>query len=600
MTGISIVCRGPLYCPGGPAFFRQRRVRMPRNFLWNFTPNCAILKETAGISGRRRRGESSLLRVFLAEDESIIRETLRDTVPWAQYGYTFAGEAGDGEMALPLIRQVKPDVLITDIRMPFMDGLALSELVRKEFPEMKIVIISGYDDFEYARQAISIGVDQYLLKPITKKTLLDVLEELREKIQEDRANRNYLVRFHREAEEYEQYTRKVFFERIVSGQLSVQEIYESAAKLDIDLRAQCYALAFFSVMPEPFASAETYSEPGARLRDALLEHFLKYPEYVLLRWNLSTYALLLKGETARMEELCSRCVETVRSQYAHHAPEQNWYVAVGRPTQRLSALPNCFEEVSRLWAYRYILPQQHVLTADTVSFLTGTDSGNSQLDQLDAGQVDPAILTGVMQSASAQEIPSFADEYLHSVEKALSSKPFCQYLMLSIRFTAARFAASLGVRQREAFAPLNCLELVGHNVTEADLKDYLCAILLRMAQLRDQASSSQCRGLLKQALAYIDSHFTEESLSLNQVAREVNISANYLSAVFSQEVGATFTEYVTGKRMELAKELLRTTDKRSGEVAVAVGYKDPHYFSFLFKKTQGCTPRDYRGGGKHP
>ena len=100
-----------------------------------------------------------MLRVFLVEDESIIRETLRDTVPWVQCGYTFAGEAGDGEMALPLIRQLKPDVLITDIRMPFMDGLALSELVRREFPEMKIVIISGYDDFEYARQAISIGVD---------------------------------------------------------------------------------------------------------------------------------------------------------------------------------------------------------------------------------------------------------------------------------------------------------------------------------------------------------------------------------------------------------------------------------------------------------
>ena len=117
-----------------------------------------------------------------------------------------------------------------------------------------------------------------------------------------------------------------------------------------------------------------------------------------------------------------------------------------------------------------------------------------------------------------------------------------------------------------------------------------------LAELRDRASSSQCRQLLKQAVSYIDSHFTEESLSLNQVAREVNISANYLSAVFSQEIGATFTEYVTGKRMDRAKELLRTTDKRSGEVAAAVGYKDPHYFSFLFKKTQGCTPRDYRGG----
>ena len=540
-----------------------------------------------------------MLRVFLVEDESIIRETLRDTVPWSQYGYSFAGEAGDGEMALPLIRQVKPDVLITDIRMPFMDGLALSELVSREFPEMKIVIISGYDDFEYARQAINIGVDRYLLKPITKKALLNALEELKEKIEGERANRSHLAQFHREAEEYEQYTRRVFFERVVAGQLSVQEIYESAAKLDIDLRAQCYTIAFFSVLPEPAGSAETYSEPGARLRDALLEHFLKYPEYILLRWNLTTYAVLLKGETAQMEELTRRCVDAVRSQYALHAPEQNWYVAAGRPTQRLSALPACFEEVSRLWACRYILPRQHVLTADTVSFLTGTGS-DCQLDQLDAGKVDPAILSGVMQSASAQEIPSFVDEYIRNVEEALSSKPFCQYLMLSVRFTAARFAAALGVNQREAFAPLTCLELVGRNVTAADLRGYLSAILLRIVELRDQASSSQFRSLLKQAVAYIDSHFTEESLSLNQVAREVNISANYLSAVFSQEMGATFTEYVTSKRMDRAKELLRTTDKRSGEVAAAVGYRDPHYFSFLFKKTQGCTPRDYRGGGKRP
>ena len=540
-----------------------------------------------------------MLRVFLVEDESIIRETLRDTVPWSQYGYSFAGEAGDGEMALPLIRQVKPDVLITDIRMPFMDGLALSELVSREFPEMKIVIISGYDDFEYARQAINIGVDRYLLKPITKKALLNALEELKEKIEGERANRSHLAQFHREAEEYEQYTRRVFFERVVAGQLSVQEIYESAAKLDIDLRAQCYTIAFFSVLPEPAGSAEAYSEPGARLRDALLEHFLKYPEYILLRWNLTPSAVLLKGEPAQMEELPRRCVDAVRSQYALHAPEQNWYVAAGRPTQRLSALPACFEEVSRLWACRYILPRQHVLTADTVSFLTGTGS-DCQLDQLDAGKVDPAILSGVMQSASAQEIPSFVDEYIRNVEEALSSKPFCQYLMLSVRFTAARFAAALGVNQREAFAPLTCLELVGRNVTAADLRGYLSAILLRIVELRDQASSSQFRSLLKQAVAYIDSHFAEESLSLNQVAREVNISANYLSAVFSQEMGATFTEYVTSKRMDRAKELLRTTDKRSGEVAAAVGYRDPHYFSFLFKKTQGCTPRDYRGGGKRP
>ena len=109
-----------------------------------------------------------MLKVFLAEDETLIREGLRDNIPWEQYGYRFVGEAADGEMALPLIRKTKPDVLITDIKMPFMDGLSLSRIVREELPRTKIIIISGYDDFEYAREAISIGVDQYLLKPVTR------------------------------------------------------------------------------------------------------------------------------------------------------------------------------------------------------------------------------------------------------------------------------------------------------------------------------------------------------------------------------------------------------------------------------------------------
>ena len=102
-----------------------------------------------------------MLKIFLVEDESIMREGLRDNMPWQQFGYEFVGEATDGETALPLIRKIRPDVLLTDIKMPFMDGLSLSRIVAKEFPNMKIIILSGHDDFEYARQAIQIGVEQY-------------------------------------------------------------------------------------------------------------------------------------------------------------------------------------------------------------------------------------------------------------------------------------------------------------------------------------------------------------------------------------------------------------------------------------------------------
>ena len=535
-----------------------------------------------------------MLRVFLAEDETIIRETLRDTMPWAQCGYTFVGEAGDGEMALPLIQQTKPDVLITDIRMPFMDGLALSKLVLQEFPQMKVIILSGYDDFEYAQTAIGLGVERYLLKPITKSTLMTVLQEVREKIQGERAQQNYLAQFRQEAQDYEQYARRRFLERIVAGQLSVQEIYEQAEKLDLDLRAQVYDLALVSAVPES-SNTETYSEQGARIRDEMVSYFLKHPEYILFRWNLTSYAVLLLGRQENMEAIVSRCVNKVRQLYQTFGPELSWYAAVGTPTRRLSALPGCFEEVSRLWAYRHILPEQHILSAETVKTFTGTVSDHD-LSGLDMSKVSPAMLTGVLQNASAREIPSFVDEYIHSLEDALESGPFCQYLMLSARFTATQFVEDLGVEQREYLSGLGCLGMVGQQISVDDLKRYLSDILLQAIKLRDRVTGSQYSGQLKQAVRYIDEHYRCEDISLNRVAKEVDLSPNYLSAVFSQEMGTTFVEYLTAKRMEKARELLRTSDLRSGEIALAVGYKDSHYFSFLFKKTQGCTPRDYRSG----
>ena len=536
-----------------------------------------------------------MLRVFLAEDETIIRETLRDTVPWARCGYTFVGEAGDGEMALPLIQQTRPDVLITDIRMPFMDGLALSKLVLQEFPQMKVIILSGYDDFEYAQTAIGLGVERYLLKPITKSTLMKVLEEVREKIQGERAQQNYLAQFQQEAQDYEQYARRRFLERVVAGQLSVQEIYEQAEKLDLDLRAKSYNLALVSAMPESGSASESYSEPGARIRDGMVAHFLRHPEYILFRWNLTSFAVLLLERQENMEAIMIRCIRKVQELYQTFGPELNWYVAIGTPTQRLSALPGCFAEVSRLWAYRHILPEQHILTAQTVKSLTGTGSDHD-LSGLDMNKVSPTMLTGVLQNASAQEIPSFVDEYTHSLEDALESGPFCQYLMLSARFTATQFVENLGMEQREYLGNLSCLGMVGQQISIDDLKRYLSDILLQAIRLRDRVTGSQYNVQLKQAIRYIDEHYRSEDISLNRVAKEVDLSPNYLSAVFSQEMGTTFVEYLTAKRMEKARELLRASDLRSGEIAAAVGYKDSHYFSFLFKKTQGCTPRDYRSG----
>ena len=139
-----------------------------------------------------------MFKVFLVEDESVIREGLKNNIPWEECGYELVGEASDGEMALPLIRKTVPDVLITDIKMPFMDGLTLSSIVKKEFPEIRIVIVSGYDDFEYARKAIAIGVDDYLLKPIAKADFVRVLQKIQKEFEEKGKQQDYYEKFEKE------------------------------------------------------------------------------------------------------------------------------------------------------------------------------------------------------------------------------------------------------------------------------------------------------------------------------------------------------------------------------------------------------------------
>ena len=156
------------------------------------------------IDLRRGKGEGyAVIKIFLAEDEAIIRRGIRDSIDWEANGLEFVGEAGDGEYAYPLILKTEPDILLTDVKMPFMDGLELSRLVKKSLPNIKIIILSGYNEFDYAKEAIKIGISDYLLKPITSASLVDALKRVAETIREERERTSLLERY---LVSYEKYT----------------------------------------------------------------------------------------------------------------------------------------------------------------------------------------------------------------------------------------------------------------------------------------------------------------------------------------------------------------------------------------------------------
>ncbi len=533
-----------------------------------------------------------MFKLFLVEDEIVVREGIRNNIFWEQYGFSYAGDAPDGELALPLIRQIQPDLLITDIRMPFMDGLALVEVVRKELPRTKIIIISGYDDFSYAQQAIRMGVEQYLLKPIVKDKIAETLSTLQKKMEAELQQQEYLTRFQREAQEYETFSRRRFFERIVTGGMSVSEITETAQALGVDVNAPFYNMMLFSLSSAGYdgSTPEGYTDVLAAVQDKVTKYIVSRPELILFRWNVTSYAVLIKGQREDITRMMQDCVENIRNRCILAGNYVDWHIACGTPVPRLGALPACFAEANRILSYRYLCPQEHVLSEASIGSFQKKSASAAGAGE---GELDHERIRGFLSGGAKEETEHFVDQLLRGVGEGVPVSLFCRYLTMTVCYVAAEYVDSIGCR-KDGFWPAELRPKVA--CTPEDAHRHACQVIKQTIELRDSESKRQQRELLSKAIGFIDAHYPEESISLDRVAKNVNISPNYFSAIFSQEVGQTFVEYLTGKRIGEAKRLLRHTDKRSNEIAGAVGYKDPHYFSFVFKKVAGCTPSEYRRG----
>ena len=540
-----------------------------------------------------------MLKIFLAEDEVIVRETIKRMIPWENLGFELVGEAADGEMALPLLIRQQPDLLITDIKMPFMDGLTLARLAKKEVPGLKVVILSGYDDFNYAKQAINIGVEDYLLKPITKNALIERLTEIRSRYEDEKTQREYYEKFYREMQAYEKNSSRDFFEALVSGSLDMMEVYKRAEKLGLDIVAESYNVLIFTMnCNEDFSGQrEGYSSWEAESLEMLEKFFTGHPFAMLFRSNVFSYGVLIKGEKNSIRENTRICVEEIRKIFDRKEDNKEWFVAVGESVERLSQIQKSYHSASRAFSQRYLYDGK-VLCYDEMLAMEKKDVTNDDseyLQKVDVNALNPTILQKFLSNGLLEETKNFVQDYFYAIgQEPMESVVFRSYVILNVRFSVLSFLKELGC-DTKTLEPEDTEEILaesGRNM-ESTIA-YAEKLVSQAIQLRDRNSGNKNRSILKTAVDFIDQHYMEEDMSLNKAANAANVSANHFSALFSQNMGQTFIEYLTSLRMDKAKEYLRCTGMRSSEIAGEVGYKDAHYFSYLFKKTQGMTPSDYR------
>lgn len=547
-----------------------------------------------------------MVKVYLVEDEIIIRQSIKNSIDWEKEGYEFVGDASDGELALPVILKEKPDILITDIRMPFMDGLELSRMVKAELPDIKIVILSGYDDFEYAKQAIKIGVAEYLLKPVSSAVLLEHLSEIAEKVRNEREDLALKKVYYQEMQENEELIKMKFLGELISGKLSLADAMEKGKRFHMNLSGPFYRIILFKFIQEDRVKAGQ-SEDLARAYAAVGNYVDGLKDAFRFQRGVEGWAFLLTSVEEDMEAQTERFIEGLKEVIAPFEA-LTWFGGIGSEAARLRELRYSFREADKAFAGRFVQEPNQIISVEQLNY----EQLDNEFDANIFGEINQfdQIITRFLSSGSLEEVESFVGALFTEIsEDHFRSLMIRQYIIMNIYATVLTFCKKLrkdaGV-DGEAAGQMESLreneEILKRAVSTAesvdDIKAYIGTLLDHAIELRNTVSGRRYSDIIQTAKKRIEQDYMSEDISLNSVAAEVCMSPSYFSSVFSKEMGKTFIEYLTEVRMEKAKQYLACSSMKTSEISYEVGYKDPHYFSYIFKKTQGCTPKEYRAARK--
>ncbi|PWJ47946.1 response regulator [Faecalicatena contorta] len=537
-----------------------------------------------------------MTKVFLVEDEIVIRSGIKNSIDWQKEGYEFSGEASDGELAYPMILKAKPDILITDIKMPFMDGLELSKMVKEALPEIKILILSGYNEFEYAKEAIHIGVADYLLKPISSAKLLEALGGIAKQIKQKREEQSLKEQYQRDNQEYIENEKVKLFTALAAGNISMGDAVNEAKALGMDLSAQVYNVMLFKVSMRlnDYQSPEQAMDVFGEIED--VNHAV--PGTFFFRRGVEGWAFLVTAETEdngreKMGHL-KKYLFSVMEKYL----EIEYFGGIGEPVRRIRELGSSYEKAGIVFSTRFVNDSRQILDLNDIRILHEKSTINVQsLDLMDRNRT---LMDKFLVKGNLEEVESFITAYFEEMPKEnLESSLMRQYITMDMYIVAGAFCDRLGIPKEERTKDAEELENALRMMTTAQgVHKYVRQLLKNTIERRDIVSGSRYSDIIETAKDYIAKSYMSDEVSLNTVAAAVNMSPSYFSSVFSREVGKTFVEYLTTVRMDKAKELLMCSPLKTSEIGYEVGYKDPHYFSYIFKKTQNCSPKDYRQRGK--
>lgn len=515
------------------------------------------------------------LKVLIVDDEHLIRNLLRMRIDWEAQGMEIVGEAANAEEAMGVVEQLQPDIIFTDIYMPKVDGIEFSEQVLARYPHIKIVVVTGHDEFEYARRSIKIGVFEFILKPIRPDELLQVTTKLRQKIEKERLQQHKIEQLQEVMKRNQHFLKEQFLMQWLRGVLTEQEIVDKASHFDLPLCRETVNIQI-AIMEPPSKLIATCKHEVERYYEAITRN----SKLIIMTDSSSPSDKLVLISLDEEINLAKDCEQIGLALSSSLNTVMN--VGVGGKYSKPTDAYHSYQEAARALHYHAFIGENHVICFDDIanSMDSSYHSDAKMLEQLQFH-----ISMGDSEQATIQ---------MHSIfNVAFTSVNQFRIAAIDVIMECQRAAMEQQLQSEVAFDR----QIIASILRAHQLAEILTALQSYVKEVADAIYAKlqpEEDNLIYQVKNYLEQHLSNPDLGLANTAAHFYVSPGHLGRLMKKETGHTFVEYLTQIRMKKAELLLKQTDLKGYEIGEKVGILDPHYFSVLFKKSIGRSMNEYR------
>ncbi len=526
-----------------------------------------------------------LLKMVIIDDERLVRDLLKRCISWEDIGITIVGESSNAIEGLELVDRLLPDIIFTDICMPVMDGLEFSRKVAEKHPRIRTIVLTGHEEFEYAKKGIKVGIADFLLKPINDDEIRKTALMVKEKILKERSQIDEYDRLKEQLQQNLPFLKEKLFNEMIQSKVDPCIIEERLSFFNIGTKDDIYQIAAMEVSyAEEDECGEEERELILKIRCwELTEQYFVNDSYVNVFLDNSRRIIILSNESAI--DLWE-CCDAIKSMLINRL-KCFVFIGVGNAYNALDEIYISYKEACDALKYRSIVGENQV-----VSFFDISWSGEKKLN----------FNNELLENFCFYLKSTLKDKTEELVSEAFLEARTAFVSIEEVRVFACNFIANIlnvliesKIRQEEVFeANAQPFETVFRLDTLPKAEEFIKQISFKAIQAINSLQGKKARKIIQDVREYIDCNYTQPGLSFSEVAKKFYVNLSYLSRTFKEETGLTFVDYLNKLRMEKAIKLLNSTDKKAYEIAEEVGISDSHYFSVCFKKYTGLSVNDFR------